>query len=361
MGSTTTSPRAGVWWVMPFAVTRAGRVDTVSCPKVRGGAPLTTIMETGVISVMLIRHKVRPVSWLAGSFMIAGLMLGACSTAGPTAGGASQTIQVVAAENFWGSIAAQLGGSKVHVTSIIDNPDADPHDYEATPADAREIATADLVLINGVGYDGWATHLADANPSSTRVVLTVGSVVGAATGDNPHRWYNPNDVRKVVDALVSDYKRLDPADSSTFDQQRTTFETTTMADYNAAIADIKAKYAGTKVGASESIFAMLAPALGLDLVTPPGFLKAISEGTDPAAGDKATIDEQIRDRIIKVYVYNSQNATPDVQRQIEDAKSQGIPVTTITETMVPATASWQQWQTRQLDALRSALAQATGH
>ena len=105
---------------------------------------------------------------------------------------------------------------------------------------------------------------------------------------------------------------------------------------------------------------MLAPALGLDLVTPPAFLKAISEGTDPSAADKATIDAQISGQKIKVYVYNSQNATPDVQTQIAAAKAAGIPVTTITETMVPATATWQQWQTTQLEELRDALAKATG-
>ena len=322
---------------------------------------MTAIMKTGVISVM-VHRSTTGAGWLRPALMIATAvgLLTACSTASPTGGGSAQTIQVVAAENFWGSIAAQLGGSKVHVTSIIDNPDADPHDYEATAPDARRIATADMVIINGIGYDGWATHLVDANPSPTRRVLTVGSVVGATEGDNPHRWYNPDDVRRVIDAIVADYKQLDPADSATFDQQRAAFETKAMADYNAAIAAIRDTYAGTKVGASESIFAMLAPALGLDLVTPAGFLKAVSEGTDPTVSDKTTIDAQIRDRIIKVYVYNSQNATPDVQRQIEEAKAQGIPVTTITETMVPATASWQQWQTRQLDALQTALAQATG-
>ena len=216
------------------------------------------------------------------------------------------------------------------------------------------------MLINGIGYDVWATKLADANPNPTRTELTVGELVGVAAGGNPHRWYNPDDVQKVVDAIVADYQKTDPADSAYFDAQKTAFETTATADYKAVIADIKTKYAGTPVGASESIFAMIAPALGLDLLTPPDFLKAISEGTDPTAADKSTIDAQIKDKKIKVYVYNSQNATPDVQRQIEEAKAAGIPITTITETMTPATASWEQWQTAQLVALRDALAKATG-
>ena len=291
------------------------------------------------------------------------LALAACSASpAPTSGApqsaAGSVIQVVAAENFWGSVAAQLGGSHVQVTSIIDSPDADPHDYEPTAADGRAIAAADLVVINGVGYDTWATKLSAANPNPDRTDLTVGELVGVAEGGNPHRWYNPDDVTKVVDQLTADYKRISPGDASYFDAQRTAFLTTGIAGYKAVIADIKARYGGTPVGASESIFAMIAPALGLDLITPPSFLKAISEGTDPTAGDKATIDAQIAGKKIKVYVYNSQNATPDVQAQIAAAKAQGIPVSTITETMTPATASWQQWQTAQLVALRDALAEA---
>jgi zinc/manganese transport system substrate-binding protein len=164
----------------------------------------------------------------------------------------------------------------------------------------------------------------------------------------------------VVDQLTKDFAKADPADASAFQQQKATFQNQTLADYTTVIADIKRRFTGTPVGASESIFAMIAPALGLDLVTPPSFLKAISEGTDPTAADKATIDQQIAQKKIKVYVYNSQNATPDVQSQVNAAKAADIPVTTITETMVPATATWQEWQTRQLVALRDALAKATG-
>jgi zinc/manganese transport system substrate-binding protein len=304
------------------------------------------------------------ISSSALTVLLAALGLAACSTgegpAGSPGASATRPIQVVAAENFWGSIAAQLGGSRVHVTDIITSPDADPHDYEPTAEDGRAIATADLVLVNGIGYDTWASKLAAADPSSSRIDLTVGALLGVAEGGNPHRWYNPDDVRRVVGALVSDFGRIDPGDREYFAQQERTFETTALAPYDGVISAIRTTYAGTPVGASESIFAMLAPALGLHLVTPPGFLTAISEGTDPTAADKRTIDRQISRRAIKVYVYNSQNATPDVQAQIAAARANGIPVTTITETLTPATDSWEQWQTSQLQRLRAALAQATG-
>lgn len=291
---------------------------------------------------------------------IVALTLTGCATTPATTAATSGVINVVAAENFWGSLAAQLGGSHVHVTSIINNPDADPHDYEPTAADGRAIAAAKLVIINGVGYDTWATKLADTNPGPNRTTLTVGDLVGAKAGDNPHRWYNPDNVRAVIDQITADYKKADPANASFFDGQHNTVINTNLKGYFDTISQIKSSYAGTPVGASESIFAMMSPALGLNLVTPPGFLKAISEGTDPTAADKATTDAQIKNKQVKVYVYNSQNATPDVQGQVNAAKAEGIPVTTITETMTPAGASFQQWQIAQLGALQKALAQATG-
>jgi zinc/manganese transport system substrate-binding protein len=286
--------------------------------------------------------------------------LAGCATSPSTATtGNSRVVTVVAAENFWGSLAAQLGGSHVKVTSIINSPDADPHDYEPTAADARAIAAARLVVVNGVGYDPWAGKLADANPSTTRTVLSVGELVGVADGGNPHRWYNPDDVRRVIDQLTADYKKIDPADTAFFDSQHTTVLTTNLKAYFEAINQIKTTYAGTPVGASESIFAMLAPALGLNLLTPESFLNAISQGGEPTATDKATVDAQLKGRQLKVYVYNSQNTTPDVQAQVEEAKAADVPVATITETLVPAGASFEDWQVAQLTALERALAQAT--
>jgi len=265
------------------------------------------------------------------------------------------------AENFWGSLAQQLGAAHATVTSIISNPDADPHDYEPTAADGRTVAGAQLAIVNGAGYDAWASKLVDANPSASRTVLTVGDVVGVREGGNPHRWYNPDDVRAMIDQITAAYKKIDPADAAFFDAQHSTVLSGNLKPYFDLISQIRASYGGTPVGASESIVAMLAPALGLNLLTPESFLDAISEGNDPTAGDKATVDAQIRNRQIKVYVYNSQNATPDVQAQVNQAKAAGIPVTTITETLVPAGASFQEWQVAQLTALKQALAQATGH
>jgi zinc/manganese transport system substrate-binding protein len=191
-------------------------------------------------------------------------------------------------------------------------------------------------------------------------VLDVGTLVGVAIGGNPHRWYNPADVQTVVHSIVADLQRLDPADRSYFARQAASFDTVALKRYDATIAAVRARYAHTPVGASESIFSMLAPALGLDLITPYSFLKAISEGTDVSAADKQTIDNQITHHLIKIYVYNSQNVTPDVQAQLTQVKAEHIPYATITETLAPANATYQAWQTRQLLDIQAALAKAAG-
>ncbi|WP_308314389.1 metal ABC transporter solute-binding protein, Zn/Mn family [Streptomyces sp. GbtcB7] len=313
----------------------------------------------------------RPVRMAAGGLAAVAALaaVSGCSTASSSdtataassqSGQSGKTITVVAAENFWGSIAAQLGGDHVQVKSIIDNPNADPHDYEPTAADGRAVATAQYTIVNGIGYDAWADKLLSANPAGSRTDLKVGDLVGIKPGGNPHRWYSPDNVHQVIEKITADYKKMDPADAVYFDTQKTTFETKTLAPYNKLIADIKAKYAGTPVGASESIVTPLAEGLGLKMLTPESFLDAISEGTDPTAKDKQTIDQQISEKKIKVYVYNSQNATPDVQAQVKAAKAKGIPVATVTETLTPAGASFQAWQVRQLQGIEKALGQATG-
>jgi zinc/manganese transport system substrate-binding protein len=286
--------------------------------------------------------------------------VGACSTGSSTAGSTSGRISVVAAEDFWGSIAAQLGGDRVDLKSLITNPDTDPHDYEPTPADARAIATAGYVISNGLGYDAWIDKLLAANPASGRTTLNIGDHLGLKIGDNPHRWYSPGDVQTVIDQITADYKQLRPADAAYFDQQRATFETTALGPYKAVIAEIKARFTGTPIGASESIVTPLAAALGLRVVTPETFLDAISEGSDPSAADKALVDQQLATKAIKVFVFNAQNATPDVQRLVDLARANGIAVTTVTETLTPQGTTFQDWQTRQLQELEAALSTATG-
>lgn len=290
--------------------------------------------------------------------LVASVVLAGCGGGGGQS--ANGKLNVVAAEDSWGSIAAQLGGDRVSVTSIITNPAADPHDYEPTAADARTMAEAQVAVVNGIGYDEWASKLIDANPSSEREVVDIGDLLGLEAGDNPHQWYSPSAVHRAIAAIAAAYESADPAGAAYFQRRRRAFENEGLAEYDHLISQIRRRFAGTAVGASESIFEPLAPALGLDLVTPEGFMDAVSEGTEPSPSDKATADRQIADREIALWVYNSQNATPDVQRLNDDAQAAGIPIATVTETLTPEGATFQAWMARQLREIEAALGRSGG-
>jgi zinc/manganese transport system substrate-binding protein len=288
------------------------------------------------------------------------LAVGCGSEGNGTTTGAGGKPQVVAAENFWGSIAAQLGGDRVRVHSIIVNPGTDPHSYEPTARDARAMAGARLAIVNGVGYDEWASKLLSASPAEGRQVLNVGGLLGLHDGANPHRWYYPADVSAVVARILRDYDALLPSAKSYFAQRRRAFETSGLARYDELRREIRARYAGVPVGYSESIFEGLGEDLGLKLLTPYSFVKAIAEGTEVTAQDKRTVDTQVEDHEIEVWVFNSQNVTPDVQRVNELARAAHIPIATVTETLAPASDSFQQWQVSELERLQLALHAATG-
>jgi zinc/manganese transport system substrate-binding protein len=285
------------------------------------------------------------------------LLVAACSTKSPPP--SSSKLEVVAAESSWGSLAAQLGGDLVHVTSIVSNPDADPHDYEPTADDARTISTAKYVIFNGVGYDEWARRVVVSNASKNQQVLDVGALVSVQQGGNPHRWYFPVDVHRVIDQIVNDFKKLDPANAAAYDQHKAEFASTQLKRYDDAVDLIRQKYGNVPVGASESLFVGIADATGLDLLTPGSFLTAISEGRDPTVRDKTSVEQQIATKAIKVFVFNPQNSTPEIANLLDQVRVQGIPVVNFTETLVPANATFVDWQVAQLQALADALALAT--
>lgn len=224
---------------------------------------------------------------------------------------AGKIIQVVAAENFWGSIVSQIGGTHVQVLSIVSDPNADPHEYESNAADARAVATADYVIENGAGYDSWMDKLISAgattgtNSSATsgassngsdRVVLNVATLLGKKDGDNPHLWYDPDYVNQVAKQMETDLIALDPADTVYFQQQYATLQAN-LAEYQNRIMTIKKQFGGagtngleassTQVAATEDIFVYLANASGLDLISPPAFTEAVAEGNDPPAERRA--------------------------------------------------------------------------
>ena len=295
-----------------------------------------------------------PATRIVARLGIIALLSGLLAACGAAAGQSSGTLQVIAGENFWGSIAAQLGGSKVSVTSIVTNPNTDPHDYESSATDARAFATADYVIVNGAGYDDWAQKLLSGNPNDHRKVMTVASLLNKKEGDNPHLWYNPDWIDTVADRITADYQALDSADSSYFSQQRTKFRTE-LQPYRDLIARIRANDSGVQVGATESIFVYLAQALGLNLTSPPDFMVAISEGDDPPAQSVAQFQNQIAQHQIKLLAYNTQASSPITENLKQLASRNNIPIVGISETVEPANDSFQAWQVRQLTAIEAAL------
>ena len=266
----------------------------------------------------------------------------------------SAVIQVVAAENFWGSLVSQLGGSRTQVLSIVTDPNADPHEYESNSQDAQAIANAAFVIVNGIGYDDWALKIIAASNTPHQVVLNVGDLLGKKEGDNPHVWYSPTYVNETVKAMYNDLLTIDPADTSYFTQQYISLNAS-LGVYNSRISEIRAQFAGTKVASTESIFVYLANATGLDVVSPPAFMDAVAEGNDPPAQSVVQFQQLLQNGTVSVLVYNAQTVTPLTQNIKALAASKGIPIVAVTETIQPPDVTFQVWMNAELITLQNAL------
>jgi len=265
-------------------------------------------------------------------------------------------IHVVAAENFWGSLITQLGGTRVSVTSIVSDPNADPHEYESNTGDAIAIANAQLVIINGAGYDTWAQQLIASSNTPHQVVLNVQELVNQTVDANPHFWYSPTYVNETVKAMYQDLVSIDPSHASYYTQQYDALKAS-LAEYNGRIAEIKQQFGGVKVASTESIFVYLANAAGLDVVSPPAFMEAVAEGNDPPAQSIVQFDQLITNGTVKVQVYNEQTVTPLTQSTEALASQHNIPIVPVTETIQPPDVSFQVWMNAQLIILQNALNQ----
>lgn len=280
--------------------------------------------------------------------------LAACGPAPAAFKAGSGPIPVVAAENFWGSVVAQLGGSRVQVQSVITDPAADPHEYETNPADARAFAGAALVIVNGAGYDDWAQKLLAANPEPGRRVIDIARVLGRRRGDNPHFWYDPAGVATAMSAIERELTAIEPSAAYFFSAQflRTW---TAFAPYRAEVAAIRSRFQGARVGSTETIFVYLAQALGLILVSPPAFMAAVSNGIDPAVSALIQFQDQIRAKDMSALVDNVQTQSSLTAGLVAMAAARGIPVLDVTETMPAGEPTFEAWQLSQLDSLQADL------
>jgi zinc/manganese transport system substrate-binding protein len=277
-----------------------------------------------------------------------------CGAAGSATAARPGVVNVVAAENFWGSLVNQLGGAHVRVVSIVTDPNTDPHNYESSASAARDVAEAGYVVQNGVGYDDWMSKLLAASPSSARRVFNIGAYLGKRPGENPHLWYNPDYVTAAEDHIEADLKALDPQDKAYFTARRRATDAA-FVGIRAQLAQIRRADAGKPVASTESIFVYLARYLGLKLISPPAFMTAVSEGNDPPAASVAEFTRQLSARQAGVLVYNKQTATALTTSIRELASRNHIPVVGVTETIQPPGTSFELWFGRELTALQQAL------
>lgn len=271
-----------------------------------------------------------------------------------TSGG---TIQIVAGENFWGSLVSQLGGSHVNVTSIVTDPNTDPHSYESSTADAKAVTNACFVIENGAGYDVWLSNLVSAAGASHQTVLNVQQLLGQPTEANPHFWYSPLYVNTTVRAMYNDLVKIDPAASAYYKQQYTSLNSSLWTSYMKQEGIIKQMFNGVPVASTESIFVYMANATGLNVITPTAFMKAVAEGTDPSAQDIATFQNQLNggNSTVHVLVYNAQTVTPLTQSLIALAGKNEIPYIRISETIQPPNFTFQAWMQGEVGQLQNAL------
>src|SRR2546428_1705967 len=269
----------------------------------------------------------------------------------PASQTSSTQVQVVAAENFWGSLASQLGGTHAQVLNVVSDTNADPHSYESNAANARAIANADLVIVNGAGYDDWALRLLSANNDQNQKVLNVADLLGKHAGDNPHFWYSPSYVNQTVHKMYSDLVSLDRSDAAYYEQQYVSLNAS-LGRYNSRISEIAAKFTGRPIASTESIFVYLADATSLKLISPPDFMKAVSEGNDPTTPDRILFEQQIINGTqpgnATVLVYNEQTATQLTLTIRAEAVAHLIPIVGVTETVQPSDAHFQDWMTAEL-------------
>jgi zinc/manganese transport system substrate-binding protein len=261
-------------------------------------------------------------------------------------------IGVVAAENFYGDVAGQIGRAQVHVTSILSNPDQDPHLFEASPSVARAISDAQIVVYSGIDYDPWMEKLLGAARSGERTTIVVAELAGRKAGDNPHIWYDPATMLAYAKALGAALDADDPAHAAGYDQRLARF-TASIAPIQAKVASLRARLAGTPVTATEPVFGYMFEALGMQ-VRNMSFQMAVMNGTEPAASDVAAFERDLRTHAVKLLVYNAQASDPIAARMERLAKASGVPVVGAAETEPPG-KSYQGWMMGELDDVAKAL------
>ena len=274
---------------------------------------------------------------------------------GPRPATAGPPIAVLGTENFYADLLAQIGGSRVAATSLINDPNADPHEFESSPQAAASVADARLVIVNGLGYDDFMQKLLGASPSPDRAVIDVQQLLGLADDVNVHVWYDPATMPKVAAAAADALSKLEPANAAYFAANEQAY-LDALKPIRDKIAQLKASYAGAPVAFTENVAGYLTDQIGLVVKTPAGFMKAVEEGTDPAPADVAAERDLFTTKAVRVLLYNSQVTSPTTQAIHDLAAQNGIPIVGVAETIPPEFHTYQEWQLAELAELEQALA-----
>lgn len=289
------------------------------------------------------------------ALVFAAVLVLASACAPVSAPGADATVAVLGAENFYADLLAQIGGTKVTVSSILNDPNADPHEYEANPRTAKLVADAKLVIVNGIGYDDFMDKLLGASTKPDRVVLNVQDILTKADDDNAHVWYDPATMPRVADAATAALSKLDPQNASYFAAQETKY-LAALKPIDDKIAALRAKYNGAPVAFTEPVAEYQADAIGLVVLTPEGFMKAMEQSVDPAPADVAAERDLLTGKKVRALLYNSQVTSP-LTKDIHDlAVKSEVPVLGVAETIPAQFKTYQDWMLSQLAELETALA-----
>jgi zinc/manganese transport system substrate-binding protein len=265
-------------------------------------------------------------------------------------------VKIVAAENFYGDIAKQIGGPDVTVTSILSNPDQDPHLFEVSPSVGRDVSAASIVIYNGIDYDPWMEKLLAAARSADRRTIIVAELVGRKTGDNPHIWYDPATMSALAETLAAVLIAADPAHKAGYEERLARFDDS-VKPIHAKISELHTRLAGTPVTATEPVFGYMFAALGMQIRNQ-AFQLAVMNNTEPSASDIAAFENDLKTHRVKLLIYNSQATDPIAARMRKIAEASGISVVGATETE-PAGKNYQAWMLSELDAVDRALPKQT--
>ena len=282
---------------------------------------------------------------------------GCSSTAQGSAATAPGVVQAIGAESQYADVVGQIGGQYVHVTSILNNPNTDPHTFESSPSIAREIGAAQLIVQNGLGYDDFMDKIESASPNSNRKVIVAQKLLGLPDSTpNPHLWYDPKTMPVVARSIASALAALQPSHAQYFQANLATFDDSLTPWLN-AIAAFKARYGGTPVATTEPVADYLLEAMGADNVTPFGFQADIMNGTDPSPQDISLEDSFFSLHQVKVFCYNQQVVDDLTASFRAKAKASGVPVVGVYETMPTPGYHYQTWMLAEVQAIQKAVAQ----